>query len=169
MPSLVPVTPMKLRPCRNRERVVVGDRPVGAEAVASIRLEIVIGEAEGDAAVVVGAAAEDAGTEPAELAARGNGVRLALDFPVAVGRFEPAHRFGAEIMLAVFTGAAMRHSVRPHVLLKIARRIDHRPGFQEKNVHAEPGQGVNGRPSTRARTDYYDIIYRSCPLNLKHD
>ena len=51
-----------------------------------VRLEIVIGETQRDAAVVVRAAAENARAEPANSLPRRNGVGLALDVPVAVGR-----------------------------------------------------------------------------------
>src|SRR5579864_9708249 len=79
--------------------VGVGDGPIGADAVASVRSEIVIGEAQRDAAIVVGAPADDAGAEPFELRAGSDGVRLAGKLPAAGGCSEVAEgpRRGAEI------------------------------------------------------------------------
>src|SRR3954452_3091499 len=68
--------------------VVIADRPVRPDTIASVWLEVVIGEPKADAAVVVSSAAEDARTEPAELTAGSNCVRFAFNVPVPVRRAE---------------------------------------------------------------------------------
>src|SRR5215475_8048821 len=75
-----------------RSQVIVGDRPVGADTVASIGLEVIIGEAQRNAAVMVGPASENPGTEPLESAAFGASVGLAIQLPAAGMRREPAER-----------------------------------------------------------------------------
>ena len=69
-----------------RREILVADRPVEAEAVGGLRLEVVVGHAQRDAAVVVGAPAENARSEPREVAAGRHRVRLALQLVAAVGR-----------------------------------------------------------------------------------
>ena len=100
---------------------VVGDGPVEAEAVELLRLEIVIGETQRDAAVVIGAAAEDARAEPAEFFARGDGVGFAGDIPIAVGSAPVAPLLLAEVGFGVGAGTAMVDVPGPDVLFEILR------------------------------------------------
>src|SRR5271156_3231125 len=65
-----------------RRDFVIRDGPIGAHAVARVRSEVVIGEAQGNAAVMIGAAADDPRAIPQELVAGRNRVGLAFDLPV---------------------------------------------------------------------------------------
>ena len=69
-----------------RLEVVVGDRPVVAETVEALALEIVRPEAKRDAAPVIGAAAEHARAEPVESIAGRRCVRLTFERPSAPAR-----------------------------------------------------------------------------------
>src|SRR2546425_11996408 len=75
-----------------RRHVLVADRPVVAQAVAGLTLEVVRPEAQGNAAPVVGAAAHHPRPPPAEAGAGRRGVRLALDVPPADAGVELAER-----------------------------------------------------------------------------
>src|SRR5690242_7528092 len=72
--------------------IVVGDRPVVAQAVTALAPEVVGAEAERDPAPVIGAAAEHAGAPPVELGVGGAGVRLAVNVPAADAGVELAER-----------------------------------------------------------------------------
>ena len=61
--------------------VFVGDGPVGPQTVAVVRVEVVVGEAQRDSAVVVGPPSHDTGPEPEEVAALGDSVGLPLQRP----------------------------------------------------------------------------------------
>src|SRR5258705_172841 len=83
---------------------------VNAEAV--LGLKIVIGEAQRDAAVVVGASADNARAEPAEFVSGRDGVGLTRDFPISVGRTEKTERLrAAEIHLGMRAGATVVHLI----------------------------------------------------------
>src|SRR4051794_19142995 len=71
--------------------VVVGDRPVVAESVDRLVLEIVGPETQRDPAPVVRAAPERAAAEPAPRASP-DGVRLTFDVPAADAAVERAER-----------------------------------------------------------------------------
>src|SRR5205814_8732986 len=73
--------------------VLVGDRPIVAEAVSALALEIVRPEAQGNAAPMVGPAAHHAGPPPVEFGARRPGVWLAGDVPAADTSVELPDRF----------------------------------------------------------------------------
>src|SRR5207249_4918466 len=75
-----------------RLHVLVADRPIVAESIERLPLEVVGAEAQRDAAPVVRAAAEHAGAPPAELRAGRGGVRRAVGLPAAVTRVEFAER-----------------------------------------------------------------------------
>src|SRR5713101_1287465 len=72
--------------------VVVGNGPVVAEAVDALVLEIVRTEAQGDAAPVIGPAAERARAKPAP-GATADVVRFAVDVPTANAAVIGAERF----------------------------------------------------------------------------
>src|SRR5205814_8903944 len=75
-----------------RCHVVVGNRPIVAEAVPALALEVVRPEAQGNAAPMIGPAADHAGPPPAELGARCPDVGLAGNLPSADAGVELAER-----------------------------------------------------------------------------
>src|ERR1700689_4080073 len=98
-----------------RRDLVVGDGPIRAKAIAGVGSEIVIGEAQRDAAVMIGAPAHYTRAEPGKLVARVHGVRLAGKFPAAKAGSKVAEvpGGGTEISLPARADAAMRHLVGP--------------------------------------------------------
>src|SRR4030095_7997420 len=70
--------------------VVVGDRPVVTEAVEALAAEVVRTEAKGNAAPVIGAAAQHARAEPVEAIAGSGCVGLAFERPTAPAGVELA-------------------------------------------------------------------------------
>ena len=70
-----------------------------------------------------------------------HGVRLARHVPVAVRRVEVAPLLASEVQLGVRAGAAMVHLVRENVLLEILGGIEHRPGFEQRDVEAADRSG----------------------------
>src|SRR5437016_2705150 len=99
--------------------LVVGDGPVHAKAVGGVGLEVVICKAKRNSAVVIGAAADDAGSKPAEFIVRSHRVRLALDIPVSVGRAEIAPLLTPEVLFGVRSGAAVVYLVGEDVLFEV--------------------------------------------------
>ena len=151
--------------------LVVGHRPVRTQAVKRIRLEIVIGEAQRDSPVVIGAATHDARPPPFELRTLRHGVRLAVERPISRGRrkvSKPPRRF-SEIRLGMRPGPAMVHLVRPHMLLEIFHGIQHRPRFKQRDVDAEIGEHFCHRPAARARPNHHHVVHLGTTLNLEHD
>ncbi len=117
---------------------------------------------------MVGASADDAGPEPAELVVLGDGIRLAFDVPISVGGAEITPLLPAEVFFSMRSGAAMIHLVRKHVLLEILGRIEHRSGFEEGHAHPEVGEDLDGRAATGAGADDDNIKNLRTALDLKH-
>ena len=140
-----------------RRDFFVGDGPVVAHAIGGAGPEIHRSEAESDASPVIGAAAHDAGAEPAELRSRRGGVGFAFDFPGAVGRDEFVIQFMP--VLAADADAAMRQLVGPDVLFEILFRIQRRARFQHHHVQAAFGEHFRGRAACRARSNDADVIH----------
>src|SRR5262249_2069925 len=111
------------------------------------------------------AAAEDARTEPGEVAAGGHGVRLAFDLGPAEGCAEGVRRT-TEVAFGLGTDAAMRDLVGPHVLLDVFGRVEHRPGFHEEHRDAEVRKNLGDRTSSGAGSDYDHIIYGAATTGL---
>src|SRR6185437_5521175 len=65
--------------------IVIAERPVDAEAVPALALEVIGSEPKGDASPMVGPAADHPGAIPAKAGTLGRGVRLARDLPSAPG------------------------------------------------------------------------------------
>ena len=148
---------------------VVGDGPVAAQAVEGIGFEIVIGKAQGDAAVVVGASAQDARTEPvATFASLGDGVGFAGNIPVAVGRGEIAPLLASEIELGSRARAAMVDFIGPDVLFEILLRIEHGSGFEQRDVDSLIGEHFHGSAAAGAGTNHHDVMHLRRTLNLGH-
>ena len=139
-----------------RRDFFVGDRPVVAHAVVGANLEIYRSEAQGDASPVIGAAANDARAEPAELRSGSGVVGLAFDFPRAVGRKEFVSDTLADT--ASDASAAMGQFVGPDVLLVIVLGIHGRAGLQQCDTQAAFSQHFGGSASGSARTDDADVI-----------
>ena len=146
--------------------VVVGrdvgviDRPVPAQPVAVVGLEIDLREAERHAAVVVGASADDARAEPHELGALADGVGLAFEVPVAAGGGKEAEGLSlAEVGLAAFLGAAMAEIVGPLVLQEFARGHDFGARFDQGDLHALGGEDAGGGAASGAGSDDDRVEY----------
>ena len=140
-----------------RRNFFVGDGPVVAHAVGGAGPEIYRREAESDASPVIGAAAHDAGAEPAELRSWRGSVGFAFDFPGAVGR----HEFVAQFMpeLSADANAAMRQLIRPDVLFEILLRIQRRARLQHHDTQAAFSQHFRGGAAGRARSNDADVIH----------
>src|SRR5258708_33591797 len=151
-----------------RRDVFVGNRPIGAEPVESVGMKIIIGEAEGKAAVVLRASAYDARSEPFEFRTGCDGVRLAVELPAAGGRREIAETpaAAAEVALRGLADAAVVHLVRPHVLFEILRGIDHRTGFEECDGDAEVGEDLGDGSAPGAGADNDDVVNRTALEDL---
>src|ERR1035441_3350278 len=80
-----------------RRHLVVSHGPVAAQAVERISFEIVVGKTERNTAVVIGASAQDARTEPLPLVILGDGIRFSRDLPVSVGRSEEVPLLASEV------------------------------------------------------------------------
>src|SRR6185503_7703683 len=135
--------------------VLVGDRPVVAESVDALAAKIVGPEAKRDAPPVIGAAAEHAGTPPAELRAGGAGIRLAVDLPTAVARVELAE--GA----AVDRRATVRGRVTRDHHRTVFRGEPFVAGLEHDDARARLGEHVGGHAAARARADDRHVVDRS--------
>src|ERR1700676_2420318 len=111
--------------------VLISDGPVVAQTIACARSEVDGSKTESDAAPVIGAAADDARTEPLKVSAWCGSVGLAVDVPCAVGREEFTEIFAG---VAADAGATMRQIVGPHQHFEIFFGIYWRTGFQQNNV-----------------------------------
>ena len=132
--------------------VVVGDRPVVAEAVEALASEIVRPEAERNAAPVIGAAAEHARAEPVESIAGRRRVWLTFERPAA-----PAGVELAELALGN-RQASPRRLVRPRHHLRVAARVEHHAGFEHQDVRAGFGQHLRGHAAARARANDDNVV-----------
>lgn len=148
--------------------LIVGDGPISAETVGGVGLEVVIRKTERNAAVVIGAAADDAGTEPLEFIAVRYRVGLAFDVPVSIGRAEIAPLLTSEIVFGVGTGAAVVHLVGQDVLLEILGGIEHGARFEKGDADAEIGEYFDGSAAAGAGADYYDVEYLRTTSDLEH-
>jgi len=152
-----------------RRDVLVSDGPIGAEAVASVRMKVVVGEAEREPPIVIRTAAEDARAKPFEGVALGYGVGLAFKVPPAVRHGEESECLAfAEVGLAALFSAAVRVIVRSLVFFEIARRVQHGTGFQKSDVHAEVRQDFDHGATTGTGTDDDDVVDRAATNDL-HD
>ncbi len=132
--------------------VVVGHRPVVAQAVAAARLEVPGTEAQADAAPVVGAAPQHPAAKPHELAALGHGERLTRDVPAAQGGVELAE--GAPAMGGAPAGRVVVPLEHRPVLL-------HRPlgaGLEQDAVGPRLGERVGGHAAAGAGADDADVV-----------
>ena len=120
-------------------KVVVGDGPVEALAVAAVGLEIVGAHAQRDAAVVIGAAAQHARAVPHELAAGRGGVGLAGDLPAA----DQGGVVVAEGLL-LGAGGAMRSVVVPLEHVALLGGVVIAAGFQHADLGAGQREHVGG-------------------------
>ena len=150
-----------------RREILVADRPVEAEAVGGLRLEVVVGHAQRDAAVVVGAPAENARSEPREVAAGRHRVGLALQLVAAVGGAVGEAGRSARVGLTPGAGAAMRHLIRPHVLLQVGH-LQHRSGFEQEHRDAEIRQHLGDGAAACARAHDDDVVDGRSRRDLCH-
>ena len=120
------------------------------------RPEIDRSEAERDASPVIGASTDDAGAEPAELRSGSGSVRLAFNFPGAVGRHEFVAQFVPE--LSADADAAMGQFVGPDVLFEILLRIQRRTRLQHHDVQAAFGEHFRGGAACRPRSNDANVI-----------
>ena len=54
------------------------------------------------------------------------------------------------------------------MLLEILVRIEHGPGFEQRDVDAEIGQNLDGGAAAGAGADHHDIMNFGRTLNLEH-
>src|SRR6266852_3984144 len=148
-----------------RREILVSDGPIVAETIARGGFEIDGSEAQRDAAPVIGAAADDAGTKPLEIRAGSGGVGLAFDLPRAIRREKFTEVFAR---LAADAGAAVRQIVRPQEHLEILVRSDVRPGFEEHAVQAALGENLRGHASARTGADNANVILLWRANHLRH-
>ncbi len=150
---------------------VVVDRPIRAQAVERVRFEVVIGEAQRNPAVVIGAAAHDSRAPPHELGTLGDSVRLAFEMPVAGRRGEISERPRrfAEVLFGVRPGAAMVHLVRPDMLFEILHGIQHRPGLEQRHVDSQIGEHFGDGAAAGAGANYNHVVHLGTALDLQHD
>ena len=124
--------------------VVVGDRPVVAEAVKSFPLKVVRTEPQRDAAPVVRPPAQHSRPEPVERVSGCRRVRLALDRPAAQRAVELAE-------LPFRDGrASTRRIVRPFEHRRIGRRVPHGTRFEHDDVGAGLSQHHGGHAAASA-------------------
>jgi hypothetical protein len=87
---------------------------------------------ESNASPVVGASADDAGAEPAEVRAGSGDVGFAFNLPCAVGSAEFV--FDSLTSAATDSGATMREVVGPDVLFEVSLGNQRRAGFEQRNT-----------------------------------
>src|SRR6266516_185913 len=144
-----------------RPDVVVGAGPVVAQPVECLRLEVARPEAQRDAAPVVGAAAQHAGTPPAELVAGGDGVGLAVDLPTADAGVELAE--GA----LPRRGTAARRLVGPGEHRGVGGIVPRHARLEQRDVHAGAGEHIGGDAAAGAGPDD-DDVGRVAPSHQVH-
>ena len=112
--------------------VFVAERPIVSHAVMGADFEVHRRHAQRDASPVVGASADDARTEPAEFRPRCRNIRLAFDFPRAVGSeefvFESLPRPASD------ASTAMRQIIRPDMFLEVSCRNQRRAGLEQRDL-----------------------------------
>src|SRR5207253_7934547 len=108
---------------------------------------------------------DDARTKPLKTRAGSGSVRLAFNFPRAIGSKELAEIFAR---MAADAGAAMRRFVRPHQHLEIFFGIYVGPGFQQRAVQAALGEDLGGHASARAGADDANVILLWGTDHLRH-
>ena len=140
--------------------VIVGDRPVVAEAIEALAAEVIRAESQRDAPPVIGPPAEHARAEPVELAARRRRVRLTLERPAAEGAVE-----FAEMPLGRRRAAAGR-VVAPRVHEGVGGRVPHRPRFEHDDVGAGLGQDHGGHAAAGTGPDHADVVGRAVGNDL---
>src|SRR5690606_16729755 len=135
-----------------RLEVVVADRPVLAEAVAALALEVPGAEAQRDAAPVIGPAADHPGTPPVEAGARCGGVGLPLDVPAADAG-------------VVFTEWALRRRTaapvglpRPGEHRGVGGVVPRTAGLEDAHVGAGLGEFIGSHTAAGARADDHDVV-----------
>src|SRR5215471_1881956 len=113
-------------------------------------LEIVVGEAERNAAIMIRSAAEDPRTHPAELVIGSDRVGFAGDFPEGIrsAKVAEVRPVPADIGQATFAGAAVIDLVWPQVFFEVAGRIQHGSGFEQCDMDAQAGQDLHHSAST---------------------
>src|ERR1700759_3575853 len=114
---------------------------------------------------MIGAAADDARTEPLETVARSGGVGFAFDVPRAVGSQEFSE---------VFTGAAanacaaMWQIVGPRQHFEVFFGIYWRAGFEERDAQSAFGENFRGHAAAGAGTDNHNVVAFGSALHLSH-
>ena len=63
----------------------------------------------------------------------------------------------------------MVHLVGQHVLLEILGGIEHRSGFEQRDVDAEIGENLDSRAAAGAGADDDDVEYLGTALDLEHE
>ena len=147
-----------------RGYVLVAERPVVAHAVVRTDFEIHRSQTQSDASPVVGASADDARAEPAELGTGSGNVRFAFDIPRAVGGEEFV--FEALARAASDPSAAMRQIVRPDVLLVVSFRNQRRPGLEQSDTQPALGEHLGRGASRGAGADDANVVGFGCAPNL---
>ena len=147
--------------------VLVADRPVPADAVVIVRLEVVVGVAQLDARVVVGAAADDARAEPAEVAARRHRIRLVGEVRGEAGVEVERRALAGRVELGHLAGAAMPDARRRLQHLEVAH-ADHRAGLHQEHLHAEVGQHLGDGAAAGPGADDHDVVDGRTRCDLRH-
>ena len=160
--------------------VGVGDGPVLAEAVAALRLEVVVGKAEGQAAPDVGLAPQAAGPHPGVLRARVGVVLLVHHDVLRVVGAAPALHVGvdggvgavllgvgriADRVLVLGEGvavvghlAATRVVVGPLHRLQLRLDVELLPRLEHQHLEALLGEDVSGHASRGPRAHHDGVV-----------
>ncbi len=136
--------------------VLVRDRPVESQTVAAAGLEVVGAVAQGDAAPVIGAAAEHSRPPPGEVAAplvRDGDIGLAGYIPAAVHR-----RVVEALVLVRSIGTAERCHVRRLKHRALGGRCVPAAGLEHQHAHTLHAQGVSRLSAARAGPDDDDVV-----------
>ena len=137
--------------------VIIGDGPIEALAVAAVGLEVIGTHAEGDAAIVIGAASQHAAAPPAEVTAGRGGVGLTFDCPTS-------GQSGVEIAEGLlFAGsAAMRGLIGPLKHLGLLGAIKPAAGFEHADLGSSERENVRGDAAAGSRAnDHYVVCFVS--------
>ena len=54
------------------------------------------------------------------------------------------------------------------MLLEILLRVEHGPGFQQRDVDAQVGQDLDNRAAAGARTNHHHVVHFWTALDLEH-
>ena len=163
-----------------RRDVRVGDRPVLAVAVVALRLEVEVGEPEGEASPDVALAAQAARAHPGVLRARVRvvllvhhdvlavvGARPALHVRVDVFRLRSLRvgRLADRVLVEGERLAVGRHVAAPRMVVgplhraQLLRGVELAPGLEQQHLEPARGEHVGGGAAGRAGADDHRVVH----------